>query len=41
MECRLWKREQEKEKGNGQKNDKEKTTTIIDVIWVLFIMRAL
>ena len=29
-ECRLWKREQTKEKGGAQENDKENTTAIVD-----------
>ena len=29
-ECRLWKREHAKEKGVGQKNDKENTAIVVD-----------
>lgn len=39
--CRLWKREQMKEKVDGQKNDKENTTTIVDGDIGMFMMRTL
>ena len=40
-ECKLWKREQAKEKGNAQKNDKENITVIVDGVMGIVIVRAL